>query len=201
MPTWSRSCSRRDDAERRVEEAAAFWADWSARLSTRSWREAVVRSALALKLLAFAPSGCIVAAPTTSLPERIEGTRNWDYRFPAGCATASTPSARCSRSAAWPRRVRVVLVADALDPHDRAGAASLTVDGGLGTDEEELTVPGVTSSAPVRVGNAAAVGQLDTYGSLLEGAWRFWSRPARSEQLGRGDRGARGLRRGELAAP
>jgi GH15 family glucan-1,4-alpha-glucosidase len=65
-----------------MAETIAFWQSWIARSTYRgSWREAVHRSALALKLLIFEPTGAIVASPTFSLPEYIGGTRNWDYRF------------------------------------------------------------------------------------------------------------------------
>lgn len=65
-----------------LSETTAFWQGWIAKSTYRgSWREAVHRSALALKLLIFEPTGAIVASPTFSLPEYIGGTRNWDYRF------------------------------------------------------------------------------------------------------------------------
>jgi len=167
----------RVDAERRVEDAAAFWAEWSARLTYDGpWREIVVRSALALKLLAFAPSGCIVAAPTTSLPEWIGSDRNWDYRF--GWLRDGVYTLRAllelgcedeARAFFWWQMHATRMSEPELKPFYR-------VDGSLRLDEQELPLPGYRNSKPVRDGNAAADQlQFDTYGPLLEGAWRFWS--------------------------
>jgi GH15 family glucan-1,4-alpha-glucosidase len=168
----------RDDCERRVEEAATFWTGWSERLEYEGpWRDAVVRSALALKLLAFSPSGCIVAAPTTSLPERIGGDRNWDYRF--GWLRDGVFTLRALLALGCVEEARAFFwwqmhATRTTEPEVRP---LYCIDGGQRLDEEELSLPGYRGSRPVRVGNAAATQlQLDTYGPLLEGAWRFWSK-------------------------
>lgn len=166
----------RQDAERRVEETSAFWSAWSERLQYEGrWREAVVRSALALKLLAFSPSGCIVAAPTTSLPEKIGADRNWDYRF--GWIRDGVFTLRALLALGCVEEARAFFwwqmhATRTTEPELRP---LYCVDGGLRTDERELSLPGYRGSRPVRDGNAAAAQlQLDTYGFLLEGAHRFW---------------------------
>ena len=71
-----------NDPERTVQETELWWREWSGRCNYEGeWRDAVLRSLITLKALTYAPTGGIVAAATTSLPEVIGGVRNWDYRF------------------------------------------------------------------------------------------------------------------------
>ena len=73
---------RQIDPARALAETEAFWRDWTSRgQSADEWSEPVMRSLITLKALTYRPSGAIAAAPTTSLPERLGGTRNWDYRY------------------------------------------------------------------------------------------------------------------------
>ncbi|MGH3072465.1 MAG: glycoside hydrolase family 15 protein, partial [Gaiellaceae bacterium] len=168
----------RADAERRLEEAAGFWAEWSGRIEYEGpWRAAVVRSALALKLLAFSPSGCIVAAPTTSLPERIGGDLNWDYRFGWIRDGVFTLRALLALGCVDEARAFFWWQMHATRTTEPEVRPLYSIDGGQRLQEEELPLPGYRGSSPVRIGNAAANQlQLDTYGPLLEGAWRFWSK-------------------------
>jgi GH15 family glucan-1,4-alpha-glucosidase len=166
---------RRADVESRLEATVAFWRDWAAeRAYGGPWREAVTRSALALKLLIHAPSGAIAAAPTASLPEQIGGERNWDYRFCWVRDSAFTLEALmqlgCPSEAGaffwW------LLHASQLT-HPRLRVL-YRLDGGTRAPETELDLSGYCDSQPVRVGNGAVdQRQLDVYGDLLQTAWLY----------------------------
>src|SRR5207249_7302697 len=163
--------------ERRLARTIQFWRGWTAereRAYVGPWSEAVVRSALALKLLIFAPSGAATAAPTTSLPEDIGGQRNWDYRFcwirdsnflidallRLGCVDEA-------RSLFW-----WFMQATALTEPEVHVLYKL--DGGVGGAEHEIGLAGYRGSRPVRVGNGALEQvQHDIYGDLLETAWLY----------------------------
>jgi GH15 family glucan-1,4-alpha-glucosidase len=150
-------------------KTVARWRAWSAQTRFEGPEAPMVRrSALALKLLQYAPTGALVAAPTTSLPEGIGGVRNWDYRFAwlrdaALCAKALQDVGHAEEAQRFTRWVEATL----RDPADMR--VMYTVSGQSDLDERELPhLRGHRASAPVRVGNGAATQrQLDVYGELL----------------------------------
>jgi GH15 family glucan-1,4-alpha-glucosidase len=167
----------RDDAESRLQATARSWREWaSAREYGGPWQEAVSRSALALKLLVYAPSGAIAAAATTSLPEEVGGERNWDYRFSWPRDAAFTLQALLALGCAPEARAFFswILHASRLT-HPRLQVL-YRLDGRVEAEEQSLPLAGYRGSRPVRVGNGAAdQTQLDVYGELLEAASRFAS--------------------------
>jgi GH15 family glucan-1,4-alpha-glucosidase len=160
---------------RRLQQARAFWRGWTDRLSYHGrYREAVERSLLALKLLIYEPTGAVVAAPTTSLPEWIGGSRNWDYRY--SWVRDSAFILRALMEAGY--REEGTAYFDWMLGQVIEGAGDLKVMYGIHgeTDLLEKTIPlrGYRDSQPVRVGNGAHDQfQLDIYGSLLDAADRY----------------------------
>jgi GH15 family glucan-1,4-alpha-glucosidase len=159
------------DAEAALERTLAFWSGWSGRCRMGGpWKEAVDRSLITLKALTFEPTGAIVAAATTSLPEWPGGERNWDYRF---CwlrdATLTLQpllaAGYTDEAAAWRSWL---LHAVAGDPADLQIMYSIT--GQRRLPETTLDwLPGYEGAVPVRTGNAAAEQlQLDVWGEVLD---------------------------------
>ncbi len=165
-----------EEGARRLDATIAFWRTWIGKCQYDGiHRDAVLRSALALKAMTYAPSGAIVAAPTTSLPEEIGSGRNWDYRF------------------TWIRDATLTLTSlfvlgfrDEADDFkvwlERTGAGrpqDIQIMYGIGGErslpEIELThLAGHRDSAPVRIGNGAVKQmQLDAYGQILEAAYLY----------------------------
>jgi GH15 family glucan-1,4-alpha-glucosidase len=163
------------EMEVRFAATIAGWEKWSSTLVHQGpWRDAVERSALILKLLIYAPSGAVAAAATTSLPERIGGERNWDYRFCWIRDAAFTMAAllRLGRSPEAKAYFWWLIHATQLT-HPRVRPL-YRLDGGTRTLETTLSMPGYRDSRPVRIGNAAAEQlQLDSYGELLATVWLY----------------------------
>jgi GH15 family glucan-1,4-alpha-glucosidase len=154
-----------------LEDTAKWWLEWVGTGSYDGrWRDQVVRSLITLKALTYAPTGGLVAAPTTSLPEQIGGVRNWDYRYcwlrdATYALYALTIGGYTDEAAAWRNWL---LRAAAGDP-----ASLQTMYGVAGerrlTELELDWLPGFRDSRPVRIGNAAVRQfQLDVYGELMD---------------------------------
>ncbi|CAG6397233.1 glycoside hydrolase family 15 protein [Streptomyces cocklensis] len=159
------------DPEGSLTATEEFWRDWVAQCTyTGPYREAVVRSLITLKALTYGPTGGIVAAPTTSLPEDIGGVRNWDYRFTWLRDAAITLSSLLrtgyrEEAQAWREWL---LRAVAGDPENLQIMYGIAGERELGENELHW-LPGYEGSTPVRIGNGAAHQlQLDVYGEVTE---------------------------------
>jgi GH15 family glucan-1,4-alpha-glucosidase len=184
-----RSCPHAE-AEQQFTATVAFWRRWlSASRYRGRWRETVHRSALTLKLLTYAPTGTIVAAPTTSLPEQIGGERNWDYRYlwirdAAFCVYALLRLGFAGEAEAF-----ITFLGKHVAQRDGGPSGPLQImygiDGRTELHENELThLEGYQASAPVRTGNAAAGQlQLDIYGALIDSVYLYdkWGQPISSD--------------------
>jgi GH15 family glucan-1,4-alpha-glucosidase len=177
----------RSDEEARAlfERTVAYWRGWLARSRYAGrWREVVQRSALTLKLLTYQPTGALVAAPTTSLPEVVGGERNWDYRYTwvrdsAFSIYALLRIGFADEAAAFMDWLVAQVCSEATGV-SRPLCVLYAIDGSPLTEELLEHFEGYRGSAPVRIGNGAATQlQLDIYGELVDSIYLYnkWGAP------------------------
>ncbi len=165
------------DAERALADTESFWRGWNGLRTSalpEEWREIVARSLMVLKALTYAPTGGIVAAPTTSLPEWIGSVRNWDYRYcwlrdATLTLLALLNAGHAEEAAQWRRWLLRAVAGDPADLQIMYGVA-----GERRLSEFELPwLSGYEGSAPVRVGNAASEQlQIDVYGEVMDALYQ-----------------------------
>jgi GH15 family glucan-1,4-alpha-glucosidase len=167
-----------EEATEDFKETVAFWRRWLSKSTYEGrWREIVQRSALALKLLTFEPTGAIVAAPTASLPEGIGGERNWDYRY-TWIRDAAFTLYGLLRIGFTEEAAQFMKWLEArsreLNPDDSL-QIMYGIDGRHNLTEKTLDhLEGYKGSSPVRIGNGAYNQlQLDIYGELLDSVYLF----------------------------
>jgi GH15 family glucan-1,4-alpha-glucosidase len=161
--------------DKRIDRSDAAWREWVSNLSIDGpYVAEVTRSALALKLLVFAPSGAIAAAATSSLPERIGGDKNYDYRHAWTRDVAFTIDAFLRIGATEEAKAAFAWLTATLQRHGNRVLTMAGLDGRRSPDEEELNLPGYAQSVPVRIGNHARDQlQLGVVGDVLQTATLF----------------------------
>ncbi|TQS29681.1 glycoside hydrolase family 15 protein [Microbispora sp. KK1-11] len=165
----------RIDPLEQLAETRLLWEEWVSRCGHRGpWRDAVVRSLITLKALTYSPTGGIVAAPTTSLPEHLGGVRNWDYRYcwlrdASMTLDALTGAGYVEEAAAWRSWLLRAIAGRPEDVQVLYGVA-----GERRLPEMTLDwLPGYENSTPVRIGNGAATQlQLDIYGEFVDALYQ-----------------------------
>ena len=162
------------------ENTVAYWRRWVSQSRYKGrWREMVLRSALTLKLLTYAPTGALVAAPTTSLPEQIGGERNYDYRYTWIRDAAFSLYGLLRLGFTEEAQAFMAWLTDRTREWKVGESGPLQImygiDGRAELPEEELTHwSGYRDSAPVRIGNlAAGQRQLDIYGELIDSVYLY----------------------------
>ena len=168
----------RIDGEEAYTDTINFWHGWISQCTYHgSWREWVHRSALLLKLLSYAPTGAMVAAPTTSLPERVGGTRNWDYRYTWIRDTSFSMYALLRIGFTKEAEQFMEWLSARAQERNPDGSLQIMygIDGRHEMPEAVLeNLEGYKGSAPVRIGNGAANQlQLDIYGELMDAIYLF----------------------------
>src|SRR5690242_14639943 len=164
-----------EEAQRLEDDTARFWRGWLGRSSYRGrWREMVARSAITLKLMTYEPTGALVAAPTTALPEQVGGERNWDYRYTWIRDGSFSVNALLGLGYVEEAAAFGVWLRERVTEQAGTGSGPLKimyrVDGTSDLVEETLDhVEGWRGSRPVRIGNGAADQlQLDIYGEAAD---------------------------------
>ena len=193
--TWFASHTdppRKINPEHALRDTEVFWGDWAKRFESEGqWRDAIVRSLITLKGLTYAPTGGLVAALTTSLPEQIGGVRNWDYRYcwlrdAALILLVLLRAGYREEAKSWREWLLRAIAGSPAQMQTIYG-----VSGERRLDEHEIPwLSGYENSRPVRVGNAASNQfQLDVYGEVLAAVWQGRSCRNQNDRAGLGAHG------------